>query len=53
MQPHVVPVSFRYNPEQDTIDIGGHGFSQRKNYCDVQRNPRGAFVVDDLESISP
>ncbi len=21
---HVVPVGFRYNPETDTIDIGGH-----------------------------
>ena len=23
-QPHVVPVAFRYNPETDTIDVGGH-----------------------------
>jgi pyridoxamine 5'-phosphate oxidase family protein len=52
-QPHVVPVSFRYNPEQDTIDIGGHGFARRKKYRDVQLNPRVAFVVDDLASISP
>jgi pyridoxamine 5'-phosphate oxidase family protein len=52
-QPHVVPVAFRYNPEHDTIDIGGHGFAQRKKFRDVQRNPRVAFVVDDLASISP
>jgi pyridoxamine 5'-phosphate oxidase family protein len=26
-QPHVVPVAFRYNPEQDAIDVGGHGFA--------------------------
>ena len=52
-QPHVVPVAFRYNPERDTIDIGGHGFAQRKKFRDVQRNPRVAFVVDDLASISP
>ena len=38
-QPHVVPVSFRYNPDEDTIDVGGHGFAQRKKYRDVQRNP--------------
>ena len=50
-QPHVVPVSFRYNPEQDTIDVGGHGFAQRKKYRDVQRNPRVAIVIDDLASI--
>jgi pyridoxamine 5'-phosphate oxidase family protein len=52
-QPHVVPVGFRYNPELDTIDIGGHDFAKRKKYRDVQRNPRVAFVVDDLASISP
>jgi pyridoxamine 5'-phosphate oxidase family protein len=52
-QPHVVPVAFRYNPDEDTIDIGGHGFARRKKYRDVQRNPRVAFVVDDLASVSP
>jgi pyridoxamine 5'-phosphate oxidase family protein len=52
-QPHVVPVAFRYNPEHDTIDIGGHDFAKRKKFRDVQRNPRVAFVVDDLVSISP
>jgi pyridoxamine 5'-phosphate oxidase family protein len=52
-QPHVVPVGFRYNPEFDTIDIGGHDFAKRKKYRDVQRNPQVAFVVDDLASISP
>jgi pyridoxamine 5'-phosphate oxidase family protein len=52
-QPHVVPVGFRYNPEHDTIDIGGHDFAKRKKYRDVQRNPRVAFVVDDLASINP
>jgi len=52
-QPHVVPVAFRYNPDQDSIDIGGHGFAGRKKYRDVQRNRRVAFVVDDLASVSP
>jgi pyridoxamine 5'-phosphate oxidase family protein len=52
-QPHVVPVGFRYNPELDTIDIGGHNFAQRKKYRDVQHNPRVAFVVDDLASVNP
>jgi pyridoxamine 5'-phosphate oxidase family protein len=52
-QPHVVPVAFRYNPELDTIDIGGHNFAKRKKYRDVQRNPRVAFVVDDLASVAP
>jgi pyridoxamine 5'-phosphate oxidase family protein len=52
-QPHVVPVSFRYNAEQDSIDIGGHAFTSRKKYRDVLANPRVAFVVDDLTSVNP
>jgi pyridoxamine 5'-phosphate oxidase family protein len=52
-QPHVVPVSFRYNVGLDTIDIGGHDFARRKKYRDVQRNPRVAFLVDDLISVNP
>ena len=51
--PHVVPVGFRYNPEEDTIDIGGHGFAKSKKFRDVQHEPRVAFVVDDLESVNP
>jgi len=52
-QPHVVPVSFRYNPDEDTIDVGGHGFVGRKKYRDVQRNPRIAIVIDDLATVDP
>lgn len=44
---HVVPVSFRYNPEHDTIDIGGHNFVASKKYRDAVRHERVAFVVDD------
>ena len=52
-EPHVVAVSFRYNAELDTIEIGGHDFAQRKKYRDVQRNPRVALIVDDLQSVNP
>src|SRR5512135_320836 len=52
-QPHVVPVAFRYNATLGTIDIGGHDFGKRKKFRDVQRNPRVAFVVDDLASVNP
>jgi pyridoxamine 5'-phosphate oxidase family protein len=48
-----VPVSFRYNPQHDSIDIGRHGFAGRKKYRDALRNPRMAVVVDDLASIDP
>lgn len=46
--PHVVPVGFRYNPETDTIDIGGHDIAQTKKWSDAGRHPRVAFVVDDV-----
>ena len=52
-QPHVVPLAFRYNPETDTIDVGGHNFAKRKKYRDVQSNPRVAIVIDDLASVDP
>jgi pyridoxamine 5'-phosphate oxidase family protein len=52
-QPHVVPISFRYNAETDTIDLGGHGLARSKKFRDVQRNPRVAFVVDDVPQPPP
>jgi pyridoxamine 5'-phosphate oxidase family protein len=45
---HVVPVAFRYNPETDTIDIGGHNIVPTKKYRDAVRHGRVAFVVDDV-----
>src|SRR5579862_8020787 len=45
---HVVPVGFRYNPETDTIDIGGHNFAASKKYREAIRHGRVAFVVDDV-----
>ena len=52
-QPHAVAVSFRYNAQLDSIDIGGHDFARRKKYRDVQRNPRVALIVDDMVSVDP
>jgi pyridoxamine 5'-phosphate oxidase family protein len=46
--PHVVPVAFRYNPETDSIDIGGHDFAKRKKFRDVERTGVAALVVDDV-----
>jgi pyridoxamine 5'-phosphate oxidase family protein len=46
--PHVVPVGYRYNPETDTIDIGGHALTSSKKWRDVANEPRIAFVVDDV-----
>jgi pyridoxamine 5'-phosphate oxidase family protein len=48
-QPHVVPTSFRYNPQADAIDIGGMGaFRKTKKYRDVRATGRAALVVDDV-----
>ena len=47
-RPHVVPVNYRYNPDLDTIDIGGWGMGRSKKFRDVARTGRAAFVVDDL-----
>ncbi len=52
-QPHVVPVGFHYNPDEDTIDVGGHNFAKSKKFRDVQQNPRVAIVIDDLASVNP
>jgi pyridoxamine 5'-phosphate oxidase family protein len=47
-QPHVVPTSFRYNPDHDAIDIGGLRMSQTKKVRDVRRTGRATIVVDDV-----
>lgn len=52
-QPHVVPVGFRYDADEDAIDIGGRDFAESKKFHDAKRNPRVAFVVDDLASVDP
>jgi pyridoxamine 5'-phosphate oxidase family protein len=46
-EPHVVPVRFRYNPELDVLEIGGHDFGKSKKFRDAMRNNKVAIVVDD------
>ena len=47
-EPHVIPVSFRYNAEPDAVDIGGHGMSGSKKFRDILQNANVAFVIDDV-----
>jgi pyridoxamine 5'-phosphate oxidase family protein len=47
-EPHVVPVSFRYNTELDTIDIGGRNIAASKKYREAAQQGSVAFVVDDV-----
>jgi pyridoxamine 5'-phosphate oxidase family protein len=51
--PHVTPVGWSYNPEQDTIDVGGRRLEQTKKYRDVKATGRAAIVIDDLASTDP
>jgi pyridoxamine 5'-phosphate oxidase family protein len=51
--PHVAPVGWSYNAEQDTIDVGGRSLERTKKYRDVQATGRAAIVIDDLASTDP
>ena len=48
-KPHVVPVGWTYNPEVDTIDIGGNEFTATKKFRDVARSGR----AEALEGYRP
>jgi pyridoxamine 5'-phosphate oxidase family protein len=52
-KPHVVPTSFRYNPELGTVDVGGLRVAETKKYRDVRANGWAAIVIDDLASVDP
>src|SRR3954451_22960961 len=47
-QPHVVPTSFRYNADEDAIDVAGMRRSQPKKPRDVGRTGRPSIVIDDV-----
>jgi pyridoxamine 5'-phosphate oxidase family protein len=47
------PVSFRYNPDLGTIDIGGHAMGASRKFRNITANPNVAFVVDDIASYQP
>ena len=47
-EPHNSPVSFRYNAETDTIDIGGRNMGKSKKFRDATKQGHVAFVIDDV-----
>jgi pyridoxamine 5'-phosphate oxidase family protein len=51
--PHVVPVGFSLNPEEDAIEVRGRAIGATKKFRDVERSGRAAIVVDDLASTDP
>ncbi|MDP9296505.1 MAG: pyridoxamine 5'-phosphate oxidase family protein [Actinomycetota bacterium] len=46
-QPHVIPVTFHLNLDEDSIDIAGIAFAEGKKWRDAQRNPKVTLLVDD------
>jgi len=51
--PHVVPVGWSYNPDEDAIEVGGRDFAATKKFKDARRSGRAAIVIDDLASTDP
>jgi len=47
-EPQIAPVTFRYNEELDTIDIGGLRNGETQKFRNIERNGLAAFVVDDI-----
>ncbi len=47
-QPHVTPVTFHYNDQEDTIDVGGIFFGGTKKWRDAKRNPKVTILIDDV-----
>lgn len=46
-RPHLVPLTYRFNADEDAIDIGGVDFPNTKKWRDILHNPHVAFLVDD------
>jgi pyridoxamine 5'-phosphate oxidase family protein len=44
----MIPVTYLFSEEEDTIDVGGLDFGAGKKWRDVQQNPKVAFLVDDV-----
>jgi pyridoxamine 5'-phosphate oxidase family protein len=46
-QPHISPVTFVYNADEDSIDIGGMRFGEGKKWRDAGHNPKVCLLVDE------
>jgi pyridoxamine 5'-phosphate oxidase family protein len=47
-EPQNAAVGFRYNPELDTIDIGGWDLANSQKFRNIARNGLASFLVDDV-----
>jgi pyridoxamine 5'-phosphate oxidase family protein len=46
-RPHLVPLTYKFNADEDAIDIGGVDFPDTKKWRDMLQNSHVAFLVDD------
>jgi pyridoxamine 5'-phosphate oxidase family protein len=46
-QPHVVPVTFHFNEDEDAVDVGGISFGETKKWRDARRNAKVTFLLDE------
>lgn len=51
--PQNSPVGFRYEPETDTIAIGGRALAASRKYRNVAETGKVSLVVDDIASRDP
>src|SRR5438876_12118062 len=47
-EPQVAAVGLRYNPEPDTIDIGGYDMANTQKVRNIARNGMASLLVDDV-----
>jgi len=47
-EPQIAPVTFKYNADLDTIDIGGLHNGESQKFRNVARNGLVSFVIDDV-----
>lgn len=47
-QPHLIPVTYWYNEDEDTIDVGGIAFGAGKKWRDAHHSRKVTFLVDDV-----
>jgi len=46
--PHVTPVGWSLNAEDQTIEVGGIDLANTKKFRDIARTHRAAIVMDDV-----
>ena len=46
--PHVAPVGWSYNEDEQAVEVSGYNFASTKKFRDVARTGRAAIVIDDV-----